>query len=105
MSIEAVNQFLETVSQDEKLQQELIKVMEFNENDRVAVTELAAKYGFDFTASELWQQVEKLQNKFEYSQNNQPLNDEELELVMGGLNNWSTPRQLIGNMLRGHRAW
>ena len=59
MSIEAVNKFLQKVSQDNQLQQELIEVMEFGQNDRFAITELGVKHGFDFTPKELWKQVEK----------------------------------------------
>ena len=104
MSIRAVNQFLRKVSQDRKIQQELIKVTEFNDNDRVVVTELGAKYGFDFTPDELWQEVEKLQNKFKYSQNDEQLSDEELESVGGGSHNWPTLKQLIGNILGERKA-
>ena len=50
MSIEAVSEFLQKVSNHEELQRELIEVMEFNENDQLTVTELAAKYGFDVLA-------------------------------------------------------
>ena len=88
MSIEAVNQFLQKVSQDNKLQQELIEVMEFGQNDRFAITELVVKYGFDFTPKELWQQVEKLHN-------NEQLEDEDLECVVGGSRNWKTIGQLV----------
>ena len=91
MSIEAVSEFLQKVSNHEELQRELIEVMEFNENDQLTVTELAAKYGFDFTPNELLQQVEELQD-------NQQLDDEELEYVVGGnsLRAWNALGNLIG---------
>ena len=91
MSIEAVSEFLQKVSNHEELQRELIEVMEFNENDQLTVTDLAAKYGFDFTPNELLQQVEELQD-------NQQLDDEELEYVVGGnsLRGWNALGNLIG---------
>ncbi|MGB6295374.1 MAG: Nif11-like leader peptide family RiPP precursor [Rivularia sp. (in: cyanobacteria)] len=95
MSIEAVSEFLEKVSHHEKLQQELLEIMEFNENDQVRVTELAAKHGFDFTPNELLQQVEQLHS-------DEQLNDEELEYVAGGSQrDWRTVGNLVDIFSQG----
>ena len=83
MSIEAVNQFLTKVSEDKQLQAELAQAMEA-EDDRQAATELAAKYGYEFTPEELWLEIEKRQNEFQNNQTNDELSEEELEAVAGG---------------------
>ena len=83
MTVEAVNQFLEKVSEDEKLQEELAKALEV-ENDREAATELAGKYGYEFNSDELWQEVQKRQTDLQQRQEAGELSDEELEAVAGG---------------------
>lgn len=81
MSIDAVNQFLEKVAQDSKIQEELAQVMEA-EDHRQAAVELGAKHGFEFTVEELITEVEKRQQAaIESGQ----LSEEELEAVAGGL--------------------
>ena len=80
MSIEAVNQFLEKVSQDNQLQEELAKAMEA-EDDRQAVTELANNQGFQFTGEELMTEIEKRQKA---AIDSGELSEEELESVAGG---------------------
>ncbi len=80
MSIEAVNQFLDRVSSDRQLQAEVTQAMEA-ENDRLAVTQLAAKHGFEFTSEELGSQV---QQTIEAQQEGE-LNEAELESVAGGI--------------------
>ncbi len=79
MSIEAVNQFLEQVSSNQQLQAEVTQAME-EENDRLAVTQLAAKHGFKFTPEELGSQVEKSLE----SPKEDELSEAELESVAGG---------------------
>ncbi|MGD1913914.1 MAG: Nif11-like leader peptide family natural product precursor [Rivularia sp. (in: cyanobacteria)] len=81
MSIDAVNQFLEKVAQDSKIQEELAQVMEA-EDHRQAAVELGAKHGFEFTSEELMTEVEKRQQAaIESGQ----LSEEELEAVAGGI--------------------
>lgn len=84
MSVETVNQFLQKVSEDEKLQQELAKTLESAENQGVATTELGAKYGYQFTSDELWQEIQKRQNEIQQRMEAGELNDEEMEAVAGG---------------------
>ena len=79
MSIEAVNQFLEKVTQDNQLQEELTKAMEA-EDDRQAVTDLANNKGYQFTVEELMAEIEKRQKALESGE----LSEEELESVAGG---------------------
>ena len=76
MSIEAVNQFLTKVGEDQQLQAELAQAMEA-ENDRQAATELGAKHGYDFTPEELGSEIANRQSADE-------LSEEELEAVAGG---------------------
>ncbi|MEM9926957.1 MAG: Nif11-like leader peptide family natural product precursor [Cyanobacteria bacterium P01_D01_bin.50] len=80
MSIEAVNQFLEKVGQDNKIQEELVEAMQA-ENDRQAVVELGAKHGFDFSGDELMIEIEQRQKAAIESGE---LSDEELKAVTGG---------------------
>jgi predicted ribosomally synthesized peptide with nif11-like leader len=74
MSIEAVNQFLTKVSEDQQLQAELAQAMEA-ENNRQATAELGAKHGYDFTPEELEAEVKNRQSE---------LSEEALEAVAGG---------------------
>ena len=80
MSIQAVNQFLEKVAQDNKIQEELAQAMQA-ENDRQAVVELGAKNGFEFTGEELMTEIEKRQQA---AADSGELSEEELEAVAGG---------------------
>jgi len=84
MSIEAVNQFLQKVTEDEKLQEELAQVLELEDNDRAAAVELGAKYGYEFTADEIGQEIQNRQSEFQIRKEAGELNDEELEAVAGG---------------------
>ncbi len=84
MSIEAVNQFLTKVSEDQELQAELATAMEA-ENDRTAATELAAKHGYNFTSEELASEIENRQSEFQSKHEVNELSEEELEAVAGGL--------------------
>jgi predicted ribosomally synthesized peptide with nif11-like leader len=79
MSLEAVNQFLVKVTENSQIQEELAKAMQ-SENDRQAVVELGAKYGFQFSGEELMQEIEKRQQAASAGE----LNDEALESVAGG---------------------
>ncbi|WDD36985.1 Nif11-like leader peptide family natural product precursor (plasmid) [Nostoc sp. UHCC 0926] len=98
MSVEAVNQFLKKVAQDEKLQQELAKVLETQNNDRVDATELGAKYGYQFSADEFSQEIQRRQGEFQQRQQQENLSDRELEAVAGG----TTPTLLLaGGFLTG----
>ena len=83
MSIEAVNQFLTKVGEDQQLQAELAQAMEA-ENDRQAATELGAKHGYDFTPEELGSEVENRQSEFQSRQSANELSEQELEAVAGG---------------------
>jgi predicted ribosomally synthesized peptide with nif11-like leader len=83
MSIQAVNQFLTKVGEDQQLQAELAQAMEA-ENDRQAATELGAKHGYEFTPEELGSEVENRQSEFQSRQSANELSEEELEAVAGG---------------------
>ncbi len=83
MSIEAVNQFLTKVSEDQELQAELATAMDA-ENDRQATTELGAKHGYDFTPEELASEIDNRQSEFQSKQEVNELSEEELEAVAGG---------------------
>lgn len=78
MSIEAVNQFLTKVSEDQKLKDELSQAME-SKTDRQAATKVAAQHGYNFTPEELGTQLEQIKAANE-------LNEKELEAVAGGAN-------------------
>lgn len=80
MSLEAVNQFLQKVSEEPQLQEQVAKAME-SENHRQAVVELAAKQGYQFTAEEIGQEIQKRQDAAIAAGE---LNEEELEAVAGG---------------------
>ncbi len=84
MTVQAVTQFLRKVSEDEKLQEELAKVLETKDNDRVAATALGAKHGYQFTPDELWQEIQNRESEFQQSQKEGELSDQELETVSGG---------------------
>ncbi len=83
MSIEAVNQFLNQANEDEQLAQEIAKAMD-SDNDRQAITDLAATKGYQFTSDELWAEIQKRQGEFEKRQDAGELSEEELEAVAGG---------------------
>ena len=85
MSTQAVNEFLQKVTEDPQLQEELAKALEA-ENDRQAATDLAAKHGYQFTADELWAEIQHRQSELGQSQDSGELNEEELEAVAGGRN-------------------
>ena len=84
MTVEAVNQFLEKISEDEELQEELAATLESEDNDRAAATELGARYGYEFTPDELWQEIQNRQREFQSQEEAGELSDEELEAVAGG---------------------
>ena len=97
MSYQQVNEFLQKVSSDEQLQQELSQILESTENDREAATALAQKHGYTFSSDELWQEIQNRQSEFATSKSSDELNDEELETVAGG----GTPSAVVtvGTML------
>jgi predicted ribosomally synthesized peptide with nif11-like leader len=82
MTIAAVQAFLEQVTQDPSLQEELAIAMGA-ENDRTAVTALGQSKGFDFTSDELWQEIQARQAELETRQSGE-LSEEELEAIAGG---------------------
>ena len=84
MTIEAVNQFLTKVNQDQKLKDELSQAKKKSKNDRQAAVELAAKHGYEFTPEELDRRIEQLKNIQAKQAANQELNESELEAVAGG---------------------
>ena len=85
MSTQAINEFLQKVTEDPQLQEELAKALEA-ENDRQAATDLAVKHGQQFTPDELWAEIQHRQSEFQQKQDVGELNDEELEAVAGGRN-------------------
>ncbi|MBW4509336.1 MAG: Nif11-like leader peptide family RiPP precursor [Scytonematopsis contorta HA4267-MV1] len=87
MSKEAVNKFLQNVTEDSKLQEELTKALK-GDNHKQAATNLAAKHGYKFTDDELWAELQERQSQFEQRQADGALNEEELEAVSGGFTPW-----------------
>ena len=83
MSTEAVNQFLQKVTEEPQLQQEFAKALEAG-NDLQAATDLAAKHGYQITPDELQSEIHNRQSEFQQRQNAGELNEEELEAVAGG---------------------
>jgi predicted ribosomally synthesized peptide with nif11-like leader len=83
MSIEAVQQFLQQVSEDTALQSRLSDAIN-SDNDRDAVTQLGNQQGYSFTSEELWAEVQRRQSEFQQRQEAGELSDEELEAVAGG---------------------
>ncbi|BBD63706.1 hypothetical protein NIES4072_26380 [Nostoc commune NIES-4072] len=94
MTTEAVNQFLQKVTEEPQLQQEFAKALEAG-NDLQAATNLAAKHGYQFTPDELQAEIQNRQSEFQQRQNAGELNEEELEAVAGG---FCTPA-LIGTLI------
>ena len=84
MTIETVNQFLTKVNQDGNLQTELSQAMS-TEDKYQATTELAAKYGYEFTPEELSARIEELESVRAKESANEELSEEELEAVAGGV--------------------
>jgi predicted ribosomally synthesized peptide with nif11-like leader len=83
MAMTAVQTFLEQVTQDQSLQEELATAME-SDNDRQVVTDLARSKGYEFTSDELWQEIQNRQTELQQQQENGELSEEELEAVAGG---------------------
>ncbi|MBD2387086.1 Nif11-like leader peptide family natural product precursor [Cylindrospermum sp. FACHB-282] len=79
-----LHQFLQAVSENLQLQQELLAVLEAAEDDRQATAELAQKYGYELSAEEIGDGIERIQSEFLTV--NQVLSDAELETVSGGGN-------------------
>ncbi|MGD1913915.1 MAG: Nif11-like leader peptide family natural product precursor [Rivularia sp. (in: cyanobacteria)] len=92
MSIDAVNQFLEKVAQDSKIQEELAQLIQAEDHQRQAVVELGAKYGFEFSGDELMAEVEKRQQA---AVNSGELSEEELESVAGGFTPFKQTIEII----------
>lgn len=84
MSSEAVNQFLQKVSEDNELQQELAQTLQAEGGRTEATSALAAKYGYDFTPEELLVAIEQRESEFQQLQEAGELNEDELEAVAGG---------------------
>ncbi|MBD2387085.1 Nif11-like leader peptide family RiPP precursor [Cylindrospermum sp. FACHB-282] len=77
-----LHQFLQAVGQNQQLQQELLAVLEAAEDDRQATAELAQKYGYELSAEEIGDGIERIQSEFLTV--NHILSDAELEAVSGG---------------------
>ena len=84
MTNKSVNDFLQKVSSDERLQQELTQVLQSAENDREAAVALAEKKGYKLSAEELWQEIQNRQSSSGSNTSSDELNDEALEAVAGG---------------------
>ena len=84
MSNQQVHEFLQKVTSDEQLQQELGQVLQSAKDDREAAVALAQKHGYIFSPDELWQEVKIRQGEFGTTTSNDELSDEELEAVAGG---------------------
>ena len=83
MSVQTVNQFLQTVGEASQLQEELNKALE-RENSPQALIDFAAKHGYQFTAEEFSAEAQHLQNEFQQRHDVEELNEEELKSVAGG---------------------
>lgn len=83
VSTQAVNQFLQKLTEEPQLQEEFALTLEA-ENPQQATTDLGAKHGYQFTADELCIEIQNRQSEFEQKQNAGELNEEELEAVAGG---------------------
>ena len=90
MSIEAVNQFLTKVKQDQQLQSEVSQAMS-GENKSQATIKIAAKHGYKFSAQELDSRIEQLQTIEAKQSTGGKLSEEELEAVSGGLCTFLVP--------------
>ncbi|HBL13914.1 MAG TPA: proline hydroxylase [Cyanobacteria bacterium UBA11162] len=66
--MEAVNQFLHQLKEDQKLRQELAETLRV-ENDWNIATHVAEKYGYKFTSKELWETIQERQQKGETWEN------------------------------------
>jgi Nif11 domain len=90
MSTQSVIQFLARVATDRQLQAELAQTIESVADpetagvDRQCAAELGKKYGFDFSAEELWAEIQK------YQAGSGVLSDAELEAIAGG-GGWGVP--------------
>ncbi|GAB4198768.1 MAG: hypothetical protein Fur006_48880 [Coleofasciculaceae cyanobacterium] len=62
--MEAVNQFLHQLKEDQKLREELAETLRV-ENDWNVATHVAEKYGYKFTSKELWETIQERQQKGE----------------------------------------
>ncbi len=83
MSMTSVQEFLTKVSEDPTLQEQIAKAME-SDNDRQAVTDLARSQGFEFTATELSQEIENREAAIKQQAEAGELSEDELESVAGG---------------------
>jgi Nif11 domain len=81
MTLKAVNDFFETANDNSNILHELAKAMS-SECFGQVVAEIGAKYGYEFTANELMQQINMCQNN---PTNIDELNEEDLEGIAGGI--------------------
>ena len=79
MSIEAVNQFLIDVSQDQQLQTQFTHAMG-EKDDYAAGVKLAVQHGYEFTTEELATQIKKVATGTLLAE----LSEEQLEAIAGG---------------------
>jgi Rps23 Pro-64 3,4-dihydroxylase Tpa1-like proline 4-hydroxylase len=66
--MEAVNQFLHQLKEDQRLREELAETLRV-ENDWNVATHVAEKYGYKFTSKELWETIQERQQKGETWEN------------------------------------
>lgn len=105
MNSEAVNQFLERVSQDPALQQEIAQAIDSSApgEDRLAAAQIAAKNGYSFTPGEIGETMEAAQKQ----QSREELSDEELEAVAGGFTPIAVAAAVLDSGMRVnlHTSW
>ena len=94
MSTEAVKQFLQKVSEDRELQQELTQALN-SENQQQATVELANKRGYQCSANELWIELKNAQNKFQAKLDSGEISEEQLEAIAGGKDGARTSGAII----------
>ncbi|MBW4508811.1 MAG: Nif11 family protein [Scytonematopsis contorta HA4267-MV1] len=83
MTLEAVHHFLETANDNSKILHELVSAMS-SESFSHLVAEIGAKYGYQFTADELMQQISNYQTVV-HDNNTNELSEKDLEKVTGGI--------------------
>ncbi len=82
MTLEAVHHFLENANDNSKILNELLSAMS-SESFSKAVAEIGAKYGYQFTADELMQQISNYQTVI-HDNDTDELSEKDLEKVTGG---------------------
>jgi predicted ribosomally synthesized peptide with nif11-like leader len=87
MSQQAVIDFLAKVAEDEGLQQKFSDIIDQDkpkEEMAVDAANIGAEYGYEFTSSEILQEIQNRIDEYKTRESSGELTDEELEAVAGG---------------------